>query len=102
MRKIIIRFLEKIIKLLSEKEIEHHWVNLLGEENGQPIETPLKVCSKCGAIKPGHGTVIVAPDYIDMANLTADPTGVEGRMCYRGDLNKGRIYDGVAWRDFPS
>jgi len=91
--------LHKLLMILHGDS--HDWVCMPGIKNGRIIETPLMMCSKCGALKPGYGTITITADYIDLALLTADPIAAEGRLCYRSDLNKGRYYDGTAWVDFP-
>jgi len=41
-------------------------------------------------IEAGERTIIVTPDYIDMAALTADPALAAGRAWFRSDLGRCR------------
>jgi len=50
-------------------------------------------------LRVGSETMVITGNYIDFALLTANPTGVEGRLCYNTTDKKARFYDGVSWRD---
>jgi len=41
-------------------------------------------------LKIGNNTVVIAPDYIDLPGLSADPTLSAGRIWFRSDLSKLR------------
>jgi len=52
-------------------------------------------------IKAGERTIVITPDYIDLAPLTADPLLATGRMWFRSDIPTCRFSpDGVEVVDF--
>jgi len=52
-------------------------------------------------IRMGNGTIVIAPDYIDLAPLTADPPLATGRVWFRSDIPTCRYSpDGVEVVDF--
>jgi len=68
-------------------DCEHEW-SPLEFEDGE--KSKASVCSKCGALKSGQGTMVITTDYIDFSPLTANPTLAEGRQWFRSD--KDSIY----------
>jgi len=75
---------------------KHRWAKLVGENFK---EVNVRVCVKCGALKLGN-SVTITGDFIDLALLSANPTGVEGRVCYNSADKKVRHYDGSEWKDW--
>jgi len=65
-------------------DCEHEW-SPLEFEDGE--KSKASVCSKCGALKSGQGTMVITADYIDFSPLTANPTLAEGRQWFRSDLD---------------
>jgi len=78
-------------------ECHHEFVSVLARDGDRLVETPLKICKKCNALRIGN-TIDITADYIEFPLLTADPAGAEGRICYRADLDQMRYHDGVEWR----
>jgi len=71
-----------------ETDCEHEWEPLEFEDGEK---SKASVCSKCGALKSGQGSMVITADYIDFSPLTADPTLAEGRQWFRSD------YDALYW-----
>jgi len=42
-------------------------------------------------------STISSSGYMDLADLNADPTGADGRICYRSDTGKLRLYTSGKW-----
>jgi len=82
-------------KILAE--CHHEFVSVLARDGDRLIETPLKICKKCNALRIGN-TIDITANYIEFPLLTADPAGAEGRICYRADLDEVRYHNGVEWK----
>jgi len=63
---------------------EHDFKPLKIEKDGKRVQA----CQECGALKIGNDTIVIDEDYIDLASLTSDPALAEGRVWFRGDLDK--------------
>ncbi len=68
---------------------EHQFINLIFEDDSKALT---KLCTKCGALKVGN-SVIVGPDFIDLASLVADPSLAVGRLWYRSDTAEFRVVE---------
>jgi len=65
-------------------DCEHKW-EPLEFEDGE--ESKAQVCSKCGALKSGQGSIVITTNYIDFSPLTTNPTLAEGRQWFRSDFD---------------
>jgi len=58
---------------------------------------------KVRCIKIGGRTMVITPNYVDFAALTADPALAAGRMWFRSDLETMRYSpNGMTTKDFPA
>jgi len=67
-----------------ETDCEHEWEPLEFEDGEK---SKASVCSKCGALKSGQGSIVITANYIDFSPLTSNPTLAEGRQWFRSDFD---------------
>jgi len=65
-------------------DCDHEWEPLEFEDGEK---SKAQVCSRCGALKSGQGSIVITADYIDFSPLTLNPTLAEGRQWFRSDFD---------------
>jgi len=67
-----------------ETDCDHEWKPLEFEDGEN---SKASVCSKCGALRSGQGSIVITANYIDFSPLTSNPTLAEGRQWFRSDFD---------------